>query len=79
MGFKGSNYLKSEDKNEIALTGQNQALLDYLSGKKLSDVYALYSPGEIVQDVDGFAGATIRSSKVISAINDALVRGVYKK
>ena len=79
LGFKGSNYLKSEDKNEIALTGQYQALLDYLSGKKLSDVYALYSPGEIVQDVDGFAGATIRSSKVISAINDALVRGVYKK
>ncbi|MCG5517296.1 MULTISPECIES: FMN-binding protein [Ectothiorhodospira] len=40
----------------------------------------LYSPGEVVTEnaeVDGFTSATIRSSKVISAIRDALNRGVY--
>ncbi|MGN1406456.1 MAG: FMN-binding protein [Erysipelotrichaceae bacterium] len=79
LGFKGVDYLKSENETEKALAGQYQALLDYLTGKNLNEVKALYTPGEIAEDVDGFTGATIRSSKVISAINDALTRGVYKK
>ena len=38
----------------------------------------LYRPGEIVPDVDGFSGATIRAPKVISAIWDGLGRHAYR-
>lgn len=78
LGYKGSNYLKSEVEAEQKLTGQYQAVLDYLTGKPLSAIAEAYQPGSFVQDIDTFSGATIRSSKIISAINSALARGVYK-
>ena len=60
------------------IAGQFQALIDYLVGKEIASVNDLYRPGEIVPDVDGFSGATIRSPKVISAIWDGLGRHAYR-
>lgn len=78
LGYKGSNYLKSEVEMEQNLTKQYQAVLDYLTGKPLSAIAEVYQPGSFVQDMDTLSGATIHSSKIISAINSALARGVYK-
>ena len=78
LGYKCSNYLKSEVKVEQDLTKQYQAVIDYMVGKPLSAIADLYKPGEFVEDVDLFTGATVRSAKIISAINNALARGAYK-
>jgi len=54
--------------------------LQHLVGKPLLDHLAdLYDPGRIVSiDVDGYSGATIRSTKIISAVRDALNREPYQ-
>lgn len=78
LAHKGINYLKSENELEQQLAGQYQAVIDYLVGKPLSAIQDAYTPGDFVEDIDGFTGATVRSSKIISAINDALTRGAYK-
>ena len=52
--------------------------IDYLVGNPLSAIQDAYTPGDFVEDIDGFTGAIVRSSKIISAINDALTRGAYK-
>ncbi|MDG5814139.1 hypothetical protein QA601_03550 [Chitinispirillales bacterium ANBcel5] len=53
--------------------------LDYLVGKPLDEHLSdLYQPENIVTtEVQGYTSATIRSSKIISAIRDGLNRGVY--
>ncbi len=58
---------------------QYHEALNHLVGKRLEDhLEDLYTPSEIVvTEVDGYSGATIRSSKLISAIRDGLNRGVY--
>ncbi len=80
LEYKGVDY-RAEDADEMtkALAVQYTDLLDYLEGKDIrEDLKDLYEPGDIVQeDLDAFTGATIRSSKVISAIRDGLNRGVY--
>ena len=54
--------------------------LEYLVGKDIrTNLDALYQPGDFVDDVDGFSGATIRSNKVRSAMQDALNRGAYSR
>lgn len=78
LGHRGVNYLKTENEVEKGLAGQYQAIIDYLVGKPLSAIADAYTPGDIAQDIDGFTGATVRSAKIISAINDALARGAYK-
>ena len=78
LAHKGINYLKSENELENKLANQYQAVIDYLVGKPLSAIKDTYTPGDFVEDIDGFTGATVRSSKIISAINDALTRGAYK-
>lgn len=78
LGHKGINYLKSEVELEQKLAKQYQAVIDYLVGKPLSAIKDTYTPGDFVEDIDGFSGATIRSAKIISALNDALARGAYK-
>ncbi len=79
LGYKGEDYL-AEDAPAAArsIAGQFAALTDYLIGREVSAVNDLYLPGEIVPDVDGFSGATIRAPKVISAIWDALSRHAYR-
>lgn len=78
LAHKGINYLKSENQLEQKLANQYQAVIDYLVGKPLSAIKDAYTPGDFVEDIDGFTGATVRSAKIISAVNDALTRGVYK-
>ena len=78
LAHKGINYLKSESELEQKLANQYQAVIDYLVGKPLSAIKDTYTPGDFVEDIDGFSGATIRSAKIISALNDALTRGAYK-
>lgn len=79
LEYRDVDYKKEEtDETVIALRGQYEELLNYLVNKDIRDnLKDLYEPGNFVEDVDTFTGATIRSSKVISAIRDALNRGVY--
>ena len=63
---------------EFEIPYDRQALADYLVGREIASVNDLYRPGEIVPDVDGFSGATIRAPKVISAIWDGLGRHAYR-
>lgn len=79
--YKGVDYRKeATDAKVIELNKQYTELLNYLVGKDIrTALKELYVPGNIVKTsaVDGVTGATLRSGKVISAINDALNRGVY--
>lgn len=84
LAYKGINYLKdSSNAKSVALKKQYQALLNVLIHKPLVEVAALYTPEKIVAtqqvETDALTGATLRSGKIISAINDALNRGLYKK
>lgn len=58
---------------------QYEEALEYLVGKDLQAHLAdLYHPEDVVTtQVDGYTAATVRSNKIISAIRDALNRGVY--
>ena len=79
LQYKEEDYL-AEDASDAAgrIAGQFEALVAYLIGKPVAAVNDLYRPGEIVADVDGFSGATIRAPKVISAIWDGLGRHAYR-
>lgn len=80
LEYKGTDYLKEEtDKTVMGLAKQYEEVLDYLVDKDIREgISELYEPGNIVkEEVDGFTGATVRSSKVISATRDGLNRGVY--
>ena len=80
LAYNGTDYRSSEDDTILAIRDQHQEAIDYLVGKDLREALMdLYSPGDIgVSDVsDAFTGATIRSNKIVSAIRDALNRGVY--
>lgn len=72
---------RTEESDEIIMGIRDQyvELIEHLLEKDIRDSLTdLYEPEEIVTtEVDGFTGATIRSSKAISAIRDALNRGVY--
>lgn len=79
--YKGVDYRKEvTDAKVVALNNQYAALLSHLIGKDIrTALKELYVPGNIVKTsaVDGITGATLKAGKVISAINDALNRGVY--
>lgn len=79
--YRGIDY-RTNPQNDPFILGirqQYQALIDHLVGKDIRFALKdLYQPGDIVQwEVDGRTGATLRSSKIISAARDALNRGVY--
>jgi len=79
LQYKGRDYLAAEaSAAEKQIAAQFETLTRYLEGKSVAAVSDLYRPGEIVPDVDGFTGATIRAPKVISAIWDALGRHAYR-
>ena len=78
LSHRGIDYLEPEDERTEALAEQHKQILEYLEGKDIRAHLAdLYEPGQFVDDVDGFSGATIRANKVVSAIRDGLNRGVY--
>lgn len=77
---RDENYhLHSEDEPYKSVILQYTEALQYLVGKDIREKLPdLYNPEDIVTtEVDGYTSATIRSSKIISSIRDALNRGVY--
>lgn len=78
LGFKGESYLESDNKAYQEVAGQYQQLVDYLMGKEPEALRDLYVPENIAQDADAVSSATLRSGKLISAINDGFNRGLYK-
>jgi len=78
LAYDGVDYLGIEEGSPAyGLTEQHQQAIDYLIGKPVEAIFDLYSPGDFVDDVDGFTGATIRANKIFSAIMNGLQRGVY--
>ena len=81
-------YLKGPDKYFLetgqepyrSVISQYKESLEHLVGKPLAQSLSdLYHPERVVRtEVDAYTSATIRSSKIISAIRDALNRGVYR-
>lgn len=77
---RDENYNIDADEEPYSLIiKQYQEALDHLIGKDLKKhLRDLYNPENIVTTkVDGYTSATLRSNKIISAIRDALNRGVY--
>lgn len=84
LAYKDVDYLKAGDVERVkVLEKQYQTLIAHLKGKPLTEVMALYKPGDLVKTemvgADAVTGATLRSGKVVSAIADALNRGAYSK
>ncbi|AOM83812.1 FMN-binding protein [Salisediminibacterium beveridgei] len=78
LAYGGDDYLDAEEGSAIDdFRGQYEEALEYLIGQSVDAIDDLYEPGDFVEDVDGFSGATIRGNKIVSAMNDALNRGVY--
>ncbi len=79
LAYGGVNYLEAEegDKPYYELAAQHEQAIDYLIGQPLEAIFDLHSPGDFVDDIDGFTGATIRANKIFSAIKDGLNRGLY--
>lgn len=79
LAYNGTDYRASDDETIIGIRGQHVDALQYLVGKDIREALVdLYTPGELgLEDVDSFSGGTIRSNKIVSAIRDALNRGVY--
>ncbi len=80
LAYRGVDYRASEDEMTVGLLEQHEELIQYLVGKDIrSSLDDLRQPGEIVDTTvaDAFTGATLRGNKIISAMRDALNRGVY--
>ena len=76
--YGGMDYLDMDESDPMyGIKVQHDQIADYLIGEPLEAIYDLHSPGEFVEDMDGFSGATMRANKVFSAIKDGLNRGVY--
>ena len=77
--YKDGDYM-SEDASDAqkATLRQYRQMADYLLGKGVGAIDDLYSPYDIVDDVDAVTTATIQSSKLISALWDGLVQRPYK-
>lgn len=77
--YKDGDYM-SEDASDAqkATLRQYRQMADYLIGKGVDAIDDLYSPYDIVDDVDAVTTATIQSSKLISALWDGLVHRPYK-
>ncbi len=72
-------FLGTVEEPYRSVIGQYLELPGYLVGKSLKDhLDDLYHPENIITlEVDGYTAATVRSSKIISAVRDGLNRGVY--
>lgn len=78
--YKDGDYLADSATDvQKQIRKQYEDALAYLDGKDISSIYDLYSPGDMIKDTDAVTGATLRSAKLISAIQDGLNRGLYKK
>ena len=79
LSYRGVDYLTLEEHEELhAVMRQHRQAIEYLEGRPLSAMFDLYKPEDVVDDIDTFTSATLRGNKLISAIRDALNRGVYQ-
>lgn len=79
LAYAGVDYLKlTEEHPSYPVLLQYRQGIAHLEGQPLANLFDLYEPGKVVDDIDAFSGATLRGSKVISAVRDALNRGVYQ-
>ncbi len=80
VGAKPEYHLDTQQEPYRSVVAQYEEALQHLVGKPLRNHLAdLYDPGSIIAlEVDGYTGATIRSTKIISAVRDALNRGPYQ-
>ncbi len=80
LNYRGNDYRSSDDLMIKGLFEQYQELIQYLVGKDIrASLEDLRQPDLIVEStvVDTFTGATLRGNKIMSAMRDALNRGVY--
>lgn len=76
--YAGEDYLSMDDTHTLyPVLRQHRQIAGYLEGRPVEAINDLYAPEDVVDDIDGFTGGTLRGSKVISAIRDALNRGIY--
>ena len=77
--YKDGDYM-IEDASDAqkGTLRQYRQLADYLIGKGVEAIDDLYSPYDIVDNVDAVTTATMQSSKLISALWDGLNRRPYK-
>lgn len=79
LAYSGTDFRKLEEADALyGITQQHEQIIEYLEGKPLESIFDLYTPGDFIEDVDTFTGATIRGNKVFSAMKDALNRGIYQ-
>ena len=79
LAYGGVDFLAAEEGDEpyYGISGQLEQAIEHLIGQPVEAKFDLYNPGDFVDDIDGFTGATIRSNKILSAIQDGLNRGLY--
>ena len=78
LAYRDDDYLAMEEGDALyPVLQQHRQILERLEGQPLTDIFALYEPERLADDIDGYSGATLRGAKLISAIRDALNRGVY--
>ncbi len=80
-GYEGNEW-NQEDLE--ALADQHKQLIEYLEGRDITDISDLYEPEIAAEDMEGsgemvdtWTAATVRGTKIISAIRDGLNRGIY--
>ena len=71
--YKDGDYM-NEDASDAqkAILHQYRQLAEYLVGKDISAIDDLYSPYDIVEDLDAVTTATMKAGKLISALWDGL-------
>lgn len=80
LQYKDGNYLESDDdERKQQVRSQYEQAIHHLIGTDISTLSDLYSPNKIVTDFDAVSAATLRSTKLVSAILDAFNRGIYKE
>lgn len=78
LRYRDVDYLAlDEDEDLYAVMKQHRRILEELEGRPLRDIFRLYEPENVVEDIDGYSGATLRGAKIMHAIRDGLNRGVY--
>ncbi|SFH83973.1 hypothetical protein SAMN05192551_103227 [Tindallia magadiensis] len=78
LNYAGIDFMDIDEEEEMyPVLIQHEQVLEYLEGKSLETVFDLYEPGDFVEDIDTYTGATLRGNKVLSAIRDGLNRGIY--
>lgn len=79
MTYKGEDYL-AEGISDVyqQIVDQYNQLAESIIGKDVSALDAFYTPETVVSDTDAVTGATLRATKVSSAIWDGLNRQPYK-